>query len=132
MPIAPPAAPPTAAGAAARMLQATADIAAADIVSSDPAVRWRIRGASVEHSIDGGATWAAQPIDAAATLTAGSSPSPRVCWMVGRAGTVRRTTDGRTWQAIAFPERIDLLRVEAAGADAATVTAADARRFTTT
>ncbi|HZT78183.1 MAG TPA: YCF48-related protein [Vicinamibacterales bacterium] len=132
-PAAPPA-PSAAAGAiaSARTLQATLDaVAAPDIVSSDPSVRWRIRGAVVEHSTDGGATWTPQATGTSAVLTAGMSPNPDVCWIVGRAGTVLRTTDGQTWETVAFPERVDLVRVEAAGMSTATVTTADARRFTT-
>src|SRR5579871_2210850 len=118
--------------AGARALQSAADLVAApDISSPDPSVRWRIRGTAVERTTDAGATWSAQATGSAVPLAAGAAPSADVCWLVGRNGTVLRSVDGRTWQVIAFPERVDLVGVDAASATAATVTAADARRFTT-
>ena len=131
-PAAPPPAAAPAATAAARSVQALdAAAPAPDIVSTDPAIRWRIRGATVEHSSDGGATWTTQTTAASAGLVGGASPSPDVCWIVGRGGAVLRTTDGRSWQTIAFPERVDLTGVQAVDAATATVATADARRFTT-
>jgi photosystem II stability/assembly factor-like uncharacterized protein len=125
-PLAPAAAPAT------QSFRAAADSAAsAEIVSSDPSVRWRIRGADVERTVDGGATWTRQPTGTTVPLTAGASPASSVCWIVGRRGTVLRSIDGHTWQAVSFPEAIDLVGVEAAGPAEATVTTVDARHFTT-
>jgi cytoskeletal protein RodZ len=106
-------------------------VAAIEIVSSDPSIRWRIRGAEVEHSIDAGATWTKQATGTTVRLTAGASPSAGVCWLVGQRGTVLRSSDGRTWQTVPFLEAIDLVRVEAIGPAEATVTTADGRQFTT-
>jgi photosystem II stability/assembly factor-like uncharacterized protein len=128
---APPVAPAAAPVAAARLMQADVAARPIDIASTDPSIRWRIRGVSVERTTDGGATWTPQTTGASAPLAAGSSPSPDVCWIVGRSGTVLRTADGRSWQTVAFPERADLIRVDATSAASATVTTADARRFTT-
>lgn len=102
-----------------------------DVVSSDPSVRWRIRGTAVERTVDAGATWTTQRTGTTVLLAAGSSPSPGVCWLVGRQGTVLRSIDGRSWQTVAFPEAIDLVHVEAAGPDTAVVTTADNRHFRT-
>jgi hypothetical protein len=114
------------------MRSAAADaFAAPDIISPDPAVRWRLRGATIERSIDGGATWASQTTDTTTRLASGSSPSPEICWVVGAGGTVLRTVDGERWQTIAFPNRADLVRIDASSAISATVTTTDARRFTT-
>jgi photosystem II stability/assembly factor-like uncharacterized protein len=66
------------------------------------------------------------------TLTAGSSPSPSICWLVGPEGTVLITTDGRTWQRMNFPEAVDLVSIRATDDKTATVTAVDGRVFTTT
>ncbi len=64
-------------------------------------------------------------------LTAGASPSPAVCWVVGRNGTVLRTIDGRNWTAVNIPEAADLVSVEATDASIAVVTTADGRRYQT-
>jgi len=64
-------------------------------------------------------------------LTAGAAPSANVCWLVGRAGAVILSTDGRAWRRLTFPEQIDLTAVTAVDARTATVTTADGRRFET-
>ena len=103
-----------------------------EITSPDPSVRWRIGGAaSVEHTTNGGTTWEAVPTGVDARLTAGASPSRLVCWLIGRAGTVLLSTDGRTWRRVPFPEMTDLATVQATDAQTATVTTADGRAFRT-
>jgi photosystem II stability/assembly factor-like uncharacterized protein len=78
-------------------------------------------------------TWATQQTGATTDLTAGSSPSTDVCWLVGRVGLVLRTTDaGRQWERAPFPETVDITAVAASNALNATVTSADGRRFQTT
>jgi photosystem II stability/assembly factor-like uncharacterized protein len=42
------------------------------------------------------------------------------------------TTDGRSWRRVPFPEAADLAAVQAANAQAATITTADGRTFRTT
>jgi photosystem II stability/assembly factor-like uncharacterized protein len=64
-------------------------------------------------------------------LSAGSSPAPLVCWVVGRAGTVIVTVDGRRWQRVAFPENVDVVAVEASDARTALVRTAGGRAFRT-
>lgn len=104
----------------------------APIVSTDSLTRWRIAtGAEVERSTDGGVTWETQDTGVTVTLTAGASPSPSVCWLVGEDGVVLITIDGRSWQRLALPEVIDLAAVRATDDRTATVTAADGRSFTT-
>jgi hypothetical protein len=105
--------------------------AAVAIVSPDANVRWRINGTNVERSGDAGTTWQMQPTGVNAVLTAGAAPSRTVCWMVGAAGTVVRSVDGRSWQRLAFPEPIDLRAVRASDAAHAVVTAGDGRTFAT-
>jgi hypothetical protein len=104
-----------------------------EILSPDPAVRWRIVGSAVQHSANGGATWEAAPIGVAAELVAGAAPSAMVCWLVGREGVVVVTTDGRTWRRVPFPEMSDLSSVRAtdAGALVVSVSTADGRTFVT-
>jgi photosystem II stability/assembly factor-like uncharacterized protein len=106
--------------------------AVVDIVSPDPMSRWRIAGGrSVERSSDGGATWQPQQAGATSDLVAGSSPSPTVCWLVGRAGLVLLTIDGRQWRPVAFPTPADLSAVRATDASTAVITTSDGRTFRT-
>ncbi len=116
-----------------------------DIVSPEPAFRWRVSSTSIERSTDGGVTWTPQPGPsttlafrtgaaptlAAMTLTAGSSPSRNVCWLVGDAGTVMLTKDGATWQRLSFPEAVTLTAVRAIDDKSGVVTTADGRQFST-
>ena len=71
------------------------------VVSSNPATRFRLlRGGGVQRSADAGATWRTEVTGATDTLTAGTSPSPSVCWLVGPSGTVLLSTDGRSWRRV--------------------------------
>jgi hypothetical protein len=105
--------------------------AAVEIVSPDANVRWRINGTNVERSGDAGTTWQMQSTGASALLTSGAAPSRTVCWIVGAAGTVVRSVDGRSWQRLAFPDPIDLRAVRASDAAHAVVTGVDGRTFAT-
>jgi hypothetical protein len=106
--------------------------AVVEIASPDASVRWRIGSAGmVQRSADSGATWERLSIGASEDLTAGAAPSATVCWIVGRAGTVLLFTDGRRWQRVAFPERVDLAAVQATDSRAATVTTTGGRAFRT-
>jgi photosystem II stability/assembly factor-like uncharacterized protein len=103
------------------------------IVSPNLNSRWRIvPNGSVERSTDGGLSWHVQETGVTAALAAGASPSPTVCWLVGRAGVVLLSGDGRSWQRIAFPEMTDLISVRATDDKTAIVTASDGRAFSTT
>jgi hypothetical protein len=103
------------------------------IVSSNPATRFRpLPGGGVQRSADGGATWRTEVTGATETLTAGASPSPSVCWLIGPSGTVLLSTDGRSWRRLAFPEAVDLRSVTATDNETATVTTVDGRAFVTT
>ena len=108
--------------------------AALEIRTPDPAVRWRVvDGRLVQRSLDAGASWVDQyRADEGVTLTAGVAPSTTACWLVGRAGAIVRTIDGRAWQRVRFPEPLDFTAVVAGDARTATVTATDGRQFATT
>jgi photosystem II stability/assembly factor-like uncharacterized protein len=75
--------------------------------------------------------WPPPPTDVAGQITAGSSPSAAVCWIVGRGGTVLRSTDQQTWQRLNFPVTIDITSVRTTDAQSATVVTADGRTFST-
>ena len=102
------------------------------IVSSNPATRFRlVPGGGVQRSADGGATWRTEVTGATETLTAGASPSPSVCWLIGPSGMVLLSTDGRSWRRLAFPEIVDLRSVTATDNETATVQTVDGRAFIT-
>ncbi len=95
-------------------------------------VMWRFGPeGTVEHSRDAGKTWKGQLLKDTPTLLAGSAPSETVCWAVGAAGTVWRTTDGERWETVSAPTQADLIRVEARDALHAAVTAADGTTYRT-
>jgi hypothetical protein len=115
-------------------MRQTAAIAAPvlTMTSPDPAVRWRVMPPGhVERTVDGGATWTPQEIGDAVTIRAGRSVSTDVAWLVGDAGVVLVTSDGRTWQRRNIGDALALVDVTPTDARTATVTAADGRRFTT-
>lgn len=118
--------------AGARTLDARINTDSIEVISPDPSRRWRIglRG-FVQHSTDSGATWETSSSGVVADLTAGSSPSPQVCWVAGRAGTVLLTSDGRRWQRLMFPEAVDLTGIQATDARNASVKTVDGRTLET-
>jgi hypothetical protein len=142
-PAAAPAAPPVpvqsasaAAGSTNRQESARAAdlreaVAPVEVRSPDPRVRWRIAGTLLQRSTNGGGAWEATSSGVGTELTEGAAPSPTVCWIVGRAGVVLLSTDGRAFRRLPFPEITDLSAVRARDARAASVTAADGRVFST-
>ncbi len=129
-PAAPARAQAAAAPAAARNL-AMFRVTALVVVSPDAASRWRIMDdRTVQRSTDGGSTWENQQTGANVLFTAGASPSSLVCWLVGPGGTIRLSTDGRSWQPVPFPESTRLTGVTATDDKTVTVTTEDGRRFT--
>jgi hypothetical protein len=103
-----------------------------EVSSPDSSIRWRVRPGVAERSRDAGATWEAIPLPVQLPLTTGQCVTADVCWLAGAAGTVLRTTDGRTWLAVASPSAVDITSLSASGPLHATVTAADGRTFVTT
>ena len=82
-------------------------------------------------SPDAGGTWERVADAGGGVVSAGFAPSRDVCWLVGRAGLVLLTTDGRTFTRLPFPEPLDLVLAIATGPRVASVTAADGRVFET-
>jgi hypothetical protein len=97
-------------------------------------VLWRSAdGGFVERSPDGGATWEGQPLPGiSGEIAAGSSPAPKICWLVGSGGSIFMTKDGSNWKKIAPPVSVDFTAVTANDASNAAITAADGRKFQTT
>jgi hypothetical protein len=103
-----------------------------EVVSPDPMTRWRVVGiGQVERSTNGGARWERATLPEAATLTGGSSPSPTVCWLVGRTGAIYVTTDGLRFVRVPFGERTDFVSVQAIDGRRATVVTIDGRTMRT-
>ncbi len=131
----PPARPSAFAGTDTATFRADtlARVAATLVVSSNRISQWRIgNGSEVQHSADGGSTWRTQATGVNVTLTAGSSPSPSVCWLVGPGGLVLITTDeGQSWRRVPFPVVTDLVSVRATDDRTATVVTSDGRTFVT-
>jgi photosystem II stability/assembly factor-like uncharacterized protein len=104
-----------------------------DILSPEPAFRWRIGApGTMLRSTDSGVTWTSQRTAVPVVIAAGSAPARDVCWIVGRSGAVMLSTDGTTWQLRPFPEPVNLTAVRAVDSKTAVVTTADGRQFSTT
>jgi hypothetical protein len=110
-------------GGAARQL--TAEVVAP--------VRWRVLATGVvEKSTDNGTTWTRTEVDPALRITGGAAPAPQVCWLIGRGGTVLRSTDGVRFTRVTPPADGDLAAIQATNALEAIVTTASGRVRTTT
>jgi hypothetical protein len=137
-PAPPPAATATQTGAgvggAATMLRSRAAVPPTVVVASpDLSVRWRVGpGGSIERTLDAGRTWQAQASNVKEDLLAGSAPSETVCWVVGRAGTILRSTDGEQWENVSSPAAVDWIGVRAEDALRATVVSVYRQRYATT
>ena len=85
------------------------------IVAPNDAYSWRVSSnGRIEHSTDNSRTWMLQKSGVATDLTAGSATSGKVCWVVGKAGTVLLTTDrGKHWKQLTSPTKEDLGGVNA-------------------
>jgi hypothetical protein len=106
--------------------------AASEARAPGGSTRWRFAfGGLLFKSSDAGLSWDRQESGVTADLLAGAAPSPTVCWIVGKGGTVIVTADGERWQARPLAESVDVARVEARDALTAVVTAVDGRRFST-
>lgn len=69
---------------------------------------WRVwPGGKIEFSFDSSRTWQTQKSGVTADLTGGSAPSGKVCWVVGKAGTILLTTDrGKHWKQLSSPSKV--------------------------
>jgi Putative zinc-finger len=107
--------------------------ARAEAAAAVPAITWRVWASGVvERSADGGATWTREAGVDALGARAVVSPTADVCWIVGDNGLILRFEPGRGWTRLTPPAQLAFVAIEASDARNATMTAADARRFTTT
>ena len=104
------------------------------IVSASDGYSWKVwpKG-KIEYSYDSSHTWEQQKSGVTADLLAGASPSGKVCWIVGREGTVLLTTDkGKHWKQLTSPTKEDLVGAYAQDAKRASVwTASHKQSFET-
>jgi hypothetical protein len=124
----------TQAAALAKLQQAelSSNLMNLQIATPDAKILWMIvEPGAIERSANGGASWKTEYLDTRALIVAGAAPTVKICWLVGASGTILRTTNGAHWKTISPPEQTDLVRVEAADALTATVTAIDGRKFAT-
>ena len=85
------------------------------IVSAGDGYSWKVwpKG-KIEFSYDSSRTWELQKSGVTVDLLAGASPSGKVCWIVGKVGTVLLTTDkGKHWKQVVTPTKEDLVGVYA-------------------
>jgi photosystem II stability/assembly factor-like uncharacterized protein len=95
---------------------------------------WRVwPGGKIEYSFDNSRTWESQKSGVTDDLTGGSATSGKVCWVVGRAGTVLLTVDrGKHWKKLATPIKEDVAGVFAQDAKRASIwTASHKQSFET-
>jgi len=95
-------------------------------------IQWRVgSNGGIWRSADEGKTWYPQKSGVKSALLAAAAPSVNACWAVGVGGTVLLTDDGERWERRPFPERTDLVMVDARSSHEAIVTTRDGRRFAT-
>jgi photosystem II stability/assembly factor-like uncharacterized protein len=103
------------------------------ILGPDP-YSWRVwPGGKIEFSFDSSRTWERQNSGVTADLTAGSAPNSKVCWVVGKAGTILLTTDrGKHWKKLSSPTKEDVDGVDAVDGKRASIwTASHKQAFDT-
>lgn len=104
----------------------------ADLASSVPLERWRIRqDGRVERSTDAGQSWSPVTLAQSLFITAGSAPVEGVCWLVDRGGVVLRSINNSPFTPTAFTGPGPLVAVQATDGNHAVVMTADGRLFTT-
>jgi photosystem II stability/assembly factor-like uncharacterized protein len=101
------------------------------ITAPDSTITWTIHTNHVQYTENGTPAPVQDFLPTNSAIAAGSAPGGKTCWLVGSAGAVVRTTDGRNWLAATPPTSADLTAITAQNARSATVTAADGKIYTT-
>jgi hypothetical protein len=102
-----------------------------EIISSDSSQRWRVTASGVERSLDLGGTWSLVRAAGGDTITAGVSPLPNVCWLIGNNGVVLLTTDGAVFTRSVIADAGNLRSISASDARSASVVTVAGRTFRT-
>ncbi|MGB6555042.1 MAG: YCF48-related protein [Candidatus Binataceae bacterium] len=102
------------------------------VVAPDRSSSWAIgRDGAIFHVDPTGAV-SSQSSGVTADLTAGAAVSTRVCWIVGKAGTILRTTDGGAhWSQVSSPVAADLRAIKASSSNDAVAIDASGNRYVT-
>jgi len=109
------------------------------IQSPSGKIQWRVgKEGRIQRSADAGRTWALQASPSQQDWIAGAATSDTVCWLVGRSGSIARTTDGEHWMQLASPQPAggsakfpDWIGVTATSAQVATIISSDHQRYMT-
>jgi hypothetical protein len=91
---------------------------------------WRVwPSGRIEYSFDGSHTWEQQKSGVTTDLTAGSAPSGKVCWVVGKEGAILLTNDrGKHWRKLPSPTKEDIEGVNAEDGKRASIWTVSHRR----
>ncbi len=112
----------------------------ASLKAPSGSIVWRAgKDGVIQRSTDSGNTWDPQKSPSKEDWLAGVAVSDKICWLVGRNGAIARTTDGMKWKTIKPPqftapasEKLsDWVGITANGAQDATITGGDQRRYST-
>ena len=112
----------------------------ASLKAPSGSILWRAgKDGVIQRSTDSGNTWDSQKSPSKEDWLAGAAVSDKICWLVGRNGAIARTTDGKKWKTIKPPqftapasEKVsDWVGITANGAQDATITGGDQRRYST-
>ncbi len=83
---------------------------------------WRVGAQGLIEKRDAQGNWTTRPSGVTADLSAIAFADDSYGWAVGQAGTVLKTSDGgATWIKVAFPENVDLIRVQVVPIETVTV-----------
>jgi hypothetical protein len=128
-----PAAPAARAEAGARIaaLQKQ-DLGPAIAATPDGAVAWRIaNGVLVRYDNNSAIGTELHRFTPDETITTGAAPNSTTLWLAGRAGVVLLSTNATTFTRVDLPQRVDIVRLDAAGSQSVTALTADGRQFRT-
>jgi photosystem II stability/assembly factor-like uncharacterized protein len=94
---------------------------------------WRVGpGGLIQKAVSQG-NWESRPSGVVVDLLNIAIASPKVFWVVGKEGTILRSTDGgNTWEKISSPILEDIIQVKPADSRSAQVTTLSGRVYSTT
>lgn len=102
----------------AEFLKASGAASLPFVSSPDHQSLWRLGpNGTISYSPDQAGHWESQTTGVTVELTAGSAPNSKVCWVVGKQGTILRTvTAGHEWLRVNSPIPGDIGAIQASDA----------------